>query len=138
MNLFKFSNFFFNSSIEDYYMQEACAYFAIALARKFGYNLCILIDDNSYYDEDEQYPAIAHVFAKSKNNKCVDIKGVRSISEIKNDFWDLDSPHVIDVTEEELKKYMGEDDSKPLYPYNDNEINDALVIINDNENLYKS
>lgn len=118
----------------EYYMREGCGYFAIALQEIFDYKIYALLD----YSLGEKwgkkfYPLIAHVFCSYKNN-VIDIKGIRSINEVKDDFYDLEEPIIEEFTVDELKEIMGE--NKPLYAYNLNEINDAEKIIKNNIDFF--
>ena len=45
---------------KNYYLTEACGYFALALNELFGYQIQILIDDVEQEEYDQ--PVVAHVF----------------------------------------------------------------------------
>ena len=126
---------FHDQEHEDYYMSEACAYFAIALHELYGYPLRILVDEGIEEEEEEEeeeegMPTVAHVYAVDRKGDAVDIKGHRSEEEVKREFWDLVEPATYDVTPEELKRdWMGDDDDKPLYAPSESEVADAKAII---------
>lgn len=100
-----------NMQSEEYYMSEACAYFALALNRLHGYPLRILVDSGI---EEDGMPTVAHVYAVDRGGNAVDIKGHRSEAEVNGDFWDLVEPATYDIAPDELERdWMGDD--KPLY-----------------------
>jgi hypothetical protein len=105
----------------NYYMSEACPYLAIALHRKFGYQLLIIKGDNG-----KSYP---HVFvASNKSGFGIDAKGERPIKEIVDYYWDVDNKQVLKISEKDLiKNYMGDD--RPFFDYSDKEISEAYDFI---------
>lgn len=114
-----------NMQSEEYYMSEACAYFALALNRLHGYPLRILVDEGI---EEDGMPTVAHVYAVDRGGNAVDIKGHRSEAEVKGEFWDLEEPATYDITPDELKRdWMGDD--KPLYAPSESEVAQATAII---------
>lgn len=103
---------------EKEYMEEGCAYLAIAISRMTGLPIKILIDGGDMWDEDT--PSVAHVFVAS-GDKAIDAKGRRPIQSIVKEYHDLQDPRVIDVTASELiEDFMGDD--KPLFGYSEDEI----------------
>lgn len=113
----------------EYYMSEACAYFALALNKLTGYQINILIDE-AHTEEwgGIEFPTIAHVFVGTPHGTAIDVKGERSIGSIKEDFYDLDEPRVIEVSPGELKReYMG--DELPLFAYRKDEVDKAEELI---------
>lgn len=125
----------YDSDFEHYYMSEACAYFAIALHETFGYGLAILWDEANFYNEESEIPVLAHVFA-TDGKRAIDVKGVRSVNDIKRDYYDLEQPVVDSVGLSELKTYMNDSDDYPLMPYSEEEINEAKKIIAENPQRY--
>ena len=118
---------------KNYYMTEACGYFALALNELFGYQIQMLIDDIEQEDFNE--PVVAHVFCINDQNQVIDVMGKRNVSDIKKEYYDLDYPKIIDVFPEELKsEWMGND--KPLFPYSKQEVEDAKSIILENKELF--
>lgn len=110
------------NDVETYYSEEACAYFAIALHRLYGYELMILVD------EAEDPVTVAHVFTISKYPQAIDVFGKTTIAEVKSRYYDLEEPATIYLSEAELiSEFMGND--KQLFPYSDKEINEAIEII---------
>ena len=115
---------------KNYYMTEACGYFALALNELFGYQIQILIDDVEQEEYDQ--PVVAHVFCITKNNEAIDVNGKQNSSDIKKNYFDLEYPKIINVSPEELKfEWMGDD--KPLFSYNKQEVENAKEIILNNQ-----
>lgn len=125
----------YENDFEHYYMSEACAYFAIALHEIFGYGLAILWDEAVFYNEENETPLLAHVFA-TDGARAIDVKGIRTIDDIKRDYYDLEHPSVDSIGLSELKTYMSDSDDYPLMPYSKDEISRAKEIIAKNPSKY--
>lgn len=122
----------------EYYMTGGCGIFAIALHRIFGYYLGAYLDDEceDFCDEDEEpIPAVVHVFAHD-GDKIIDAKGIRTIENVKSDFYDVDGRTDWDVTENEIKhEYCG--DNSPLYEFSEADVKEAIDYIQHNVGKYK-
>ena len=123
----------------DYYMSEGCAIFAIVLHRIFGYNIASYLDDynEDFTDEDgESLPGIVHVFTYV-DNQIIDVKGIRNLQDLKNDFYDVNGRVDWKVSEREiLEEYSGDEDSR-LYKISKKDINEATRFINKHIDMYK-
>lgn len=123
----------------DYYMKGGCGIFAIALQRVFPqYELGSYLDDENieYYDEDEEPIAtVVHVFAHV-GDRVIDAKGIRTIKAMKDDYWDVEGRVDWNVSEREIREeYSGDD--RPLYPVEDNEVQEAVDFIERNRSKYE-
>lgn len=122
-----------DSSAQEYYLQEACGYFALALNELYNYPIYILIGDSG---EDEEV-TVAHVFCKNTEGNAVDVLGARSIGEINSYYYDLINPRIKQISPEELiSEYMGDD--KPLFSYSPKEVEEAKEIILNNSEMFMS
>lgn len=109
----------------EYYMSEACAYFALALHELYGYRIRILVDEGV---EEDGMPVVAHVYAVDPEGNAVDAKGRRSEAEVRAEFYDLVEPRTHDVTPGELERdWMGDD--KPLHGPSPAEVEEARRFI---------
>ena len=119
------SAYWWNSFDPEYYMSEACAYFALALHELYGYRIRILVDEGV---EEDGMPTVAHVYAVDPEGNAVDVKGRRSEAEVRADFYDLIEPSMYDITPGELERdWMGDD--KPLHGPSPAEVEEARRII---------
>jgi hypothetical protein len=127
----------FRQSDEAYYISGGCPYFAIAAHRITKWPLAILVDEASEYEffGDREYPTIAHVFVVSPYGDVFDVKGIRSIQTMKDEFhnlirkWKPDDPIKLSVqmvSLKELKSLM----RGPLSRYDAEEVREAEDIIN--------
>ena len=108
----------------EYYMSEACAYFAIALHELYGYRLRMLVDEAGFGVGESGMPVVAHVYAVDPEGNAVDARGRRSEAEVRAEFYDLIEPRTYDVTPGELETdWMGDD--KPLYGPSPAEVEEA-------------
>lgn len=108
---------------KEYYMSEGCTYLAIALHRKFGYQIVLIKGDRA------KYP---HVFVKSpKQGYGIDALGERPISQIIDYYHDVYNKRAVEISEDDLiDNYMGEDDEEyPFYAYSEKEMKDAEEFI---------
>ena len=123
------------STAAEYYMGEACAYFALALQNLFGYRMRMLVDEGEYDTwGGEEFPTVAHVYAVDGYD-AVDAKGRRSEAEVREEFYDLQEPVVHDITAEELYGYMG--DEKPLYGPDEAEVRRAEEFIKEHPEMFR-
>ena len=117
------------------YMSEACPHFAIALHHLTKWPLAMLVDEAAQEEwNGEEYPTIAHVFVVRPDGVAVDVKGPRSITAIKADFFDLEEPRVEKIGAGELASMMG--DGKPLHACGLTELNVAKRLIQHNTAFY--
>jgi hypothetical protein len=117
-----------NSLDEDYYLREACGYFALALHELFDYKLAVVKDDDT----------VAHVFAVDEHSNAFDVLGKTSIKEIKDRYWDIPDRYVDYITPSELKENLMGDDEHPLMPYSKEEVENAKYIVLSTQNKYKT
>jgi len=99
------------------YTSEGCAHLALELHQQTGLPLAILWDNAALDDWGQgPEPTPAHVFVFDEaTGEALDIKGRRSLDELKDDFFDLEEPEVdARVSEDEVLSLMGDD--RPLYP----------------------
>lgn len=119
------------------YMTGGCGIFAIALHKVFGYPIGALLDTENieYYDENEEpIASVIHVFTH-KDNKIIDVKGIRSIEEMKACYWDVEGHVDWKVSEGEIREeYSGDD--KPLYPVLASDVQEAIEYIESNRAEY--
>ena len=112
----------------EYYMSEACAYFALALHELSDYRLRILVDEVGFGVEESGLPVVAHVYAVDPEGNAVDARGRRSEAEVRAEFYDLREPRTYNVTPGELETdWMG--DGKPLYGPSPAEVEEAKQFI---------
>ncbi len=121
---------------ESYYMEEACAYFALALHDFFGYRIRMLIDNAQEDEWDGQtLPLVAHVYTVDSAGNAVDIKGKRSETDIRADFFDLVEPTIYDLTPVELEhEWMGDD--LPLHAPSGSDVAEAKAVITANPSVW--
>lgn len=126
-----------NEAAIELYMRGGCGAFAIALQRIYGYKLGSYLDDENieYWDGDEEpLASVIHVFAHDGDN-IIDVKGIRSVEEMKRDFWDIEGRIDWDVSVEEImNEYSGED--KPLYEISEADVEEAIEYIRSHSELY--
>jgi hypothetical protein len=112
----------------EYYMSEACAYFALALHELYGYRIRMLVDEVGFGVGESGMPVVAHVYAVDPEGNAVDARGRRSEAEVRAEFYDLVEPRTYDVTPSELETdWMGDD--KPLYGPSPAEVEEARRLI---------
>ncbi len=121
----------------DYYMQEACGIFAVAYARLAGLKIMILSDDYGQPFNQHYKYEITHVVVPLSATEFVDIKGVRPLHNITEDFnleiaYSLKGPF---EPSEFKKKFMGNSDRFPLYGV-EKDIKEATGIIRANPSYY--
>lgn len=122
----------------NYYMSEACPYFALALHKIFNYPIAILQDNTQIEtwgeSNDKKLPLLAHVFC-FKDNSIIDVRGITTTEDLFKIFYDLEEPEIDwKVSQKELIGYMGP--YEPFNSYDDEEINEAIDIIKGNLNKY--
>jgi hypothetical protein len=122
-----------------------CHIFALALHRKFGWRIHLVLDnDEPYWIDDSDIhnfiPAVVHAYALDENDMAWDVCGRRTLSHVHaeaNEKWhigDYDSTQI--HSEEELKHYVGcwkgnfdEDEiDRPLAEYNDEDVRSAELV----------
>jgi len=114
----------------EYYMRGACPYFALAVQKLTGWPIAMLTDEAAQWESfggRKNYPLIAHIFSVTPDGMAFDVKGVRPIQALKNEFHDLREPRVEEISIRELRSLMG--DFKPLCRYNAKEVKEAASII---------
>ena len=110
-----------------YWMTEGCGYFALALNKRFGYAIEILIDDGTEYVDG--VPTVAHVICVTKGGVAVDATGLHSRADVKASYHDLEAPRFVRVSPEELKRDWMVSDDKPLQDFTENEFVEASNVI---------
>jgi len=119
------------------YMEGGCGVFAIALQRVYGYKLGSYLDDDNieFWDEDEEpLSSVVHVFAH-QGDKIIDVKGIRSVKEMQNDFYIEGRVDWNVSVDEIMNEYSGDD--KPLYEISDGDIEEAIEYIRANSERYE-
>ncbi len=120
----------------EYFMEENCGIFALALHNIFSYELAYLMDDANPWSN--RIDSIIHVFTIDENNVAFDITGARSIQDIKVAYYDVEEPRIAYIDAYSLIILMGEDDVEcPLQPFNDEDFEIAKSIIKSNMLKYK-
>ncbi len=115
------------SEAREYYMTEACAYYAIAQHRRTGLPLGALVDEGNRWSRS--LPSIAHVFVFDPRTRlALDIEGVKTLEDMRRRWFDLEQPSLeIFPSEAALRrKYMGA--HKPLFAFSAREIKQAMVV----------
>lgn len=102
-----------------YFMSEGCPVLALALQRHTGYHLAVLYDSGLIGDWGEgPEPTPVHAFVIDQGNgEAIDVKGRRTIVELKEDFFDLIDPQVKVISTSVLSSLMG--DYRPFYAADD-------------------
>ena len=97
------------NDLREYFQSEACSALAITLSRK--YNLPLIIFKGK---GDSEFPeTVAHV-AVFYNGKVLDSRGLSTVNDVKDRYYDVENLHVEKIDEKTLRrKYMG--DNKPLF-----------------------
>lgn len=104
----------------DYFMEEGCAIYALALSRLLPYNTDIGVisnNDGESWGEGEaaEYGEFTHVFLETPNG-TVDCKGLRSVDDMAEDLhlhsYSIEGPWFPKVFG---PAFVGDNDSKPLY-----------------------
>lgn len=123
----------------EYYTEEGCAYFALALNKITGFPIRMLVDEEEVYDDDSGIPSIHHVYVfDPETGNSIDVKGIRKEDELQHEWKEKHHNPLTTytVTPYELRDYMGDDDEKPLYGYSDEEVMEADRIIRKYPNIY--
>ena len=113
----------------DYYMEENCHIFALALNEIFGYTMWLLFDE----EDEEEITNVAHVFVEA-GKEWLDIEGFKETKNIKDAYYDLDDPTIVAVTKKELFKLVEKD---ILMPITKNELDKAKKIILANKKFFE-
>jgi hypothetical protein len=118
-----------------YYCRGKCHVFAVALHRRFGWRLHLVVDlaDRCWQDladEKNFIPWVVHVYAIDDAQNAWDVVGVRPSAEVRREleasavFVEYASTELL--TEIELRRYVGgcldagaETTERPLDPYSD-------------------
>lgn len=126
----------------DFYREGMCHVFAIALHRRFGWYLHVVLDQDEHYwedpaDADNFIPTTAHVYAVDEELNAWDVRGVRPLSEVKKELDGLVSEYDSDEirSERDLKLYVGcwaeegeEPIDRPLSEYSDADVAEADAV----------
>lgn len=122
----------------DYYMTEGCGIFAYALSRIIPGGKIIVICNTDYGSEkwsDEIPFEVTHVAYAKNEATIIDVKGVRSISEMVKDFR-LETYDLLWFTPNRFRKeIMGSGDEFPLYG-EEEDFREAEKIIKSNPSFY--
>lgn len=124
----------------EYYMEEGCGIFAVALSRVFPGGTIGIISDTEGVKWDEDTPELTHVFYESLDGKRWDVKGERTAQEMAEDFnlfkigigYDLDAGNDPKAF---MHQYMGNGFDKPLYG-EEEDVLEAIELIKANPELY--
>lgn len=104
--------------LEIFFMTGRCHHLAISLARTRGYRIGVLFEtDEEDLDGDPWIPH--HVFAIDRAGKAVDVRGVRPLAQVIEDFAGtvgLVSPKVEVMGEARLRSEVIERRDRPLSP----------------------
>src|SRR5262245_46292848 len=114
----------------EFFMRGACPLFAIAASRLTGWPIGMLVDHSREWESfgaEKKYPFIAHVFVWTPDGDVFDVKGIRSLRELKEEFHDVQEPHVERLTMKELRGLMG--DFRPLCRYSTKDVKEAEKLV---------
>lgn len=103
----------------DYYMNEGCGIFAVAMALNEPGSQIYIISNKSGESWSKSFPyEITHVFVNVPNKGQYDVHGQRSVETMANDFGLSKEDYVIKGPFDPkvfFTKFMSNSDSKPLY-----------------------
>lgn len=103
----------------DYYMNEGCGIFAVALGLNYSGSEVYIISNNNGESWGRSFPyEITHVFVKLPNQGTWDAKGQRTIAQMAKDFYLDQGQYSVKGPfgpTEFAGKFMISSDSKPLY-----------------------
>lgn len=117
--------------------------FAIALARRFGWTIHLVLDNDERYwedpaDSDNFIPTVIHAYAIDERGNAWDVLGVRHYSAIRPeiDEWIEIRDYASDdeLSEQDLAMYVGcwssegEPIDRPLSEYSDADVQEALHV----------
>jgi len=126
------------------YTQGLCHVFAIALHRRFGWRVQLVLDQAERYwedpaDADNYIPSVVHALAIDEHGNAWDVRGVRAMRAIRKELqsWvyvvEYDTEELRD--ESELSTYVGcwaddgeEPIDRPLDEYSEEDVIAAEVI----------
>jgi len=120
-----------------YYLEEGCGMFVLAYNKLYpGHNVAVFSNsDGEKWSRSFNYE-ITHVAVALGDGKYVDIKGVRSKSDISSDF---NTDKVYPVSIDDFKRrFIGNTDNKPLYKGSKGDIEDLYLYIKRNPEKYRS
>lgn len=112
----------------DYYMEEGCGVYAVALATMMGKEADIYVITNREMDgwSDEYDFEITHVFVQGDDGQTYDVRGQRSPNDMADELrlmdWSVEGPYNPQYF---LSHFMGGTDDKPLY----GEVDDVREVI---------
>lgn len=126
------------------YRHRLCHVFAVALHRRFGWAIHLVLDQSEPFwtdprDSDNYIPAVIHVYAVDPQGNAWDVSGVRALNTIAEDLaqWTTIGEHDSDdvIAESGLRSYVGswsdDDDEqdepidRPLSDYADADVVEA-------------
>jgi GNAT superfamily N-acetyltransferase len=103
----------------DYYMNEGCGIFAVALSLNNLGSQIYILSNNQGESWSKSFPyEITHVFVNIPGEGQVDVKGIRSIEDMARDFTLSKGDYSVKGPfnpKEFFNKFMGNSDAKPLY-----------------------
>ena len=125
-----------------FYCHGMCHVFAVALHRRFGWSLLVVLNAEEHYwddplDADNFISSVEHVYAVDEALKAWDVLGVRPLSEVKDELGLDENAYDSDEvgSEEGLNHYVGcwaNDGSsidRPLVEYSDEDVVAADVVV---------
>ena len=126
----------------EFYATGMCHAFAVALHRRFGWTIHLVLDQGERYWEDPEdpgnwIPAVVHAYAVDGDLNAWDIFGMRPFSDVRLEAEGLFAVRGYDSeevrSEDELRAYVGfwadepsEPIDRPLADYDDRDVDDAL------------
>lgn len=129
----------------DIYTSGSCHILAVALHRKFGWGIHVVLDQDERYwedpaDADNWIASVIHVYAVDNHGNAWDIQGVRPLSEVRQEIQSMHTVGEYDsddvYAEDELKSYVGcwtddpdeEPIDRPLFEYDEQDVAEAAVV----------
>jgi len=138
------------------YTQGECHVLAVALHRRFGWPIYLVLDAGEPYwtdpeDDDNSIPTVCHAYAISPDGLAWDVRGAQTLAAVRQEAQDLWAITSYDsdtlYNEEELRLYVGcwSDDEwivdRPLESYDEEDVTAAQTVLSrifENHGLFSS
>ena len=102
---------------QDYWYTTGAPHLAIAMQRRYGLTVVMLVDREVQQEYPEGYfPAIYHVFAMDTEGAVWDAKGRSTAEVLLADFRGVQQPGFLEASDQDLiDRYMGNQRPFPMY-----------------------